>query len=215
MTRSAWQTVAKALRHPECNGAGAIQLLADVAFYDEDQLPFDLLEGGSILHILPDQGFRKESLALSEEARLMIIDDPEGEGWYAPDDVVAAWMNHHVSCPDLEDLILAHPLYEYLTRLDDDGYSRGGHRGELIQWAPGIPNLASVYAPEFLPHDPDAPEVNRDRDAYADAVEDLLAELEAVFAPVEIELGLRFSEDPPSYLDDIEDELEAEGAEAA
>lgn len=197
MSRAAWQAVARLLRHPECHGAGAIQLLADEDFYDEDGLPFVVAEGGAVVRIVPDQGFRKEHLAGSAEERLLIIDDPEGEGWLVPDDVVASWMNRHVDCPPLEDLILAHPLYEYLTQLDERGHSRGGHRGELIQWAPGIPTLASVYAPEFLPDDEDAPGVNRDRDAYADSVEDLLAELERTFAPVEIELGVRFSESPP------------------
>ncbi len=210
MSRAAWHAVAGLLRHPECYGAGAIQLLADDDFYDETMLPFIIAEGGSILRLIPDQGFRKEHLASTEEERLLIIDDPDGDGWLAPDDVVAGWMNRHVACPDLEDIILSHPLYEYLTKLDDEGYSRGGHRGELVQWAPGIPTLASVYAPEFLPDDEDAPAVNRDRDAYADAVENLLAELEAVFAPVEIELGVRFSEDPPYRGDD-----DAAGAEAA
>ncbi len=209
VTRAAWRAVADLLRHPECFGAGAIQLLGDDDFYDEDSLPFIIAGRGSVLRVVPDQGFRKEHLASTEEERLLIIDDPEGDGWLAPDDVVAGWMNRHVACPDLEDIILSHPLYEYLTQLDEDGYSRGGHRGELVQWAPGIPTLASVYAPEFLPDDKDAPKVNRDRDAYADAVEDLLSELEAVFAPVEIELGVRFSENPPRYDDD------APGAEAA
>lgn len=209
MTRSSWEAVAQLLRHPECTGAGAIQMLADEDFYDEESLPFFIAEGGAVLRLVPDAGFRKEALAGTEQERLLIVDDPEGEGWLVPDDVVANWLNRHVDCPDLEDLILAHPLYEYLTQLDEEGRSRGGHRGELIQWAPGIPNLASVYAPEFLPGDDDAPKVNRDREAYAEAVEDLLAELEAVFSPVEIELGVRFSEDG------IPVDREPEGAEAA
>jgi hypothetical protein len=209
MTREAWRTLVAGLRHPECNGAGAIQLLAEKDFYDEDSLPYEIIGGGAILHVIPDDGFRKESLANSEDERLMIVDSPDGDGWLVPDDIVATWMNLHVSCPTLEDLVLSHPLYEYLTTLDDAGYSRGGHRGELIQWAPGIPNLASVYAPEFLPNDENAPHVNRDREAFADAVADLLNQLEATFEPVEIEMGLRFSKDPPSYLEPDDGSAEA------
>lgn len=204
MTRGAWEALVQGLRHPECNGAGAIQLLAEEPFYDEDDLPFEIIGGGGVLHIIPDDGFRKEALAGSRDEHLMIVDVPDDVGWLVPDDLVASWMNRHVSCPPLEDLVLAHPLYEYLTRLDDEGHSRGGHRGELIQWAPGIPTLASVYSPEFLPHDEEAPRINREREAYADAVAGLLTELEAAFEPVEIEMGLRFSKDPPSYLRDDE-----------
>ncbi len=183
----------RALRDPDCMGAGAIQLLAETEFWDEDGLPFEILGGGSIIHLVPDTGFRKEHLASFEEERMVIADHPEG-GWLVPDDVVAHWMNRHVDCPPLEDLVLAHPLYEYLTRLDEDGHSRGGHRGELIQWAPGIPTLASIYAPEFLPDDPDAPKVNRERGPYAAAVVDLLEQLDVLFGPVEMEVGVRYGE---------------------
>lgn len=187
-----WAPVADLLRHPDAEGCGPIQLLADEEFYDEDDLPFILAEGGSIVHVLPDAGFPKEALAASREERVMIVDHPDGEGWLVPDDIVSGWMNRNITCPDLEDLVLAHPLYEYLTQLDEDGYSRGGHRGELLQWAPGLPTLASIYSPEWLPEDPDAPRINRDRDAYADGVADLLGQLERRFAPVEIEVGVRF-----------------------
>lgn len=183
----------RALRDSNCMGAGAVQLLAETEFWDEDGLPFEILGGGSIIHLVPDTGFRKEHLASFEEERLVIADHPEG-GWLVPDDVVAHWMNRHVDCPPLEDLVLAHPLYEYLTRLDDKGHSRGGHRGELIQWAPGIPTLASIYAPEFLPDDEDAPRLNRERGPYAAAVVDLIQQLDALFGPVEIEVGVRYGE---------------------
>lgn len=189
-----WEAVARILRHPDCNGAGPIQLLAHDDFYDESELPFMVEGGGSIVHVIPDTGFRKEGLAATADERLLIVDCPDDEGWLVPEDILADWLNRNVSCPDLEDIILAHPLYEYLTVLDEDGRSRGGMRGELVQWAPGVPNLASVYAPEFLPDDEDAPGVNRDRDAYADAVADLIRQLEAAFRPVEVELGVRFAD---------------------
>jgi len=152
--------------------------------------------GGTVVHVVPDAGFRKEGLAGSADERLLIVDCPDDEGWLVPEDILADWMNRNVSCPDLEDLILAHPLYEYLTALDDEGHSRGGMRGELVQWAPGVPNMASVYAPEFLPDDEEAPAINRDRDAYAEAVADLLRQFEANFRPVEIEVGVRFADWP-------------------
>ncbi len=196
----------RALRDPDCQGAGAVQLLAETPFWDEDALPFEIVGGGSILHIIADVGFRKEHLASSEDERLVIADVPDDDGWLVPDDVVAHWLNRHVDCPPLEDLVLAHPLYEYLTRLDDDGHSRGGHRGELIQWAPGIPTLASIYAPEFLPDDEDAPRVNRERERYAAAVVDLLAQLERAFGPVEIEVGVRYGEVWVEDLDELDDE---------
>lgn len=189
-----WDALQRLLEHPECQGAGPIQVLAEEDFWDEDALPFLVGGGGTVLHILPDDGFRKEALAGSEDERLMIVDCPDEPGWLVPDDLVGDWMNRNITCPDLEDLILAHPLYEYLTAPDEDGNSRGGHRGELVQWAPGLPTLASVYAPEFLPDDEDAPPVNRHRVAYAGAVADFLRQLEAAFAPVEIEVGVRFGD---------------------
>lgn len=192
MTR--WDSLEAALRDPDCSGAGPIQILSEEDLYDEDELPFILMEGGTVVHILADAGFSKEALAGSSDERLLIADHPEGEGWLVPDDVLADWMNRNISCPALEDLVLAHPLYEYLTKLDAAGNSRGGHRGQLIQWAPGLPNMASIYAPEFLPNDRSAPRVNRDRDAYAAAVGDLLRQLEAAFDTMEIEIGLRFGE---------------------
>lgn len=206
-----WRDVARLLRDPACSGAGPIQLLAKDDFYDEEDLPFLLLGGGSVVHIVPDAGFRKESLAGSEDERLLIVDCPDDEGWLVPEDIVADWLARHVSCPPLEDLILSHPLYEYLTAPDEEGRSRGGHRGELVQWAPGIPNLASVYAPEWLPDDPDAPAVNREREAYSMAVQDLLEQLERSFDLLELELGLRFAEPHPGKDAEGATERSAEG----
>ncbi len=189
-----WHQVAQLLRHDWCQGCGPIQILTEADFYDEDGLPFEIASIGTVVHVIPEPGFRKENLAGSEDERLLIADCPDDEGWLVPEDVIANWLNRNIECPDLEDLILAHPLYEYLTRPDEEGRSRGGHRGNLLQWAPGIPNLASIYAPEWLPTDPDAPLVNRDRTAYVDAVEDLLRQLEVNFKPLEVEVGVRFGQ---------------------
>lgn len=190
-----WSDVRAALLRPACAGTGPIQVLSRREFYDEDALPFLILGGGTVLHILPDPGFREENLAGTEDERLMIRACPGEEGWLVPEDIIGDWMARHVSCAELEDLLLSHPLYEYLTRPDEKGHSRGGHRGFLVQWAPGIPTLASLYAPEFLPDDEEAPAVNRERAAYADAVVDLLGQLEAAFELEQVEVGLRFT--PP------------------
>lgn len=205
-----WREVGKILRHEHCQGSGPIQVLTEEDFYDEDALPFEMAGIGTVVHLLPDQGFRKESLAGSEDERLLIADCPDDEGWLAPEDIVANWLNRNVQCPALEDLILAHPLYEYLTRPDDEGRSRGGHRGNLIQWAPGIPNLASIFAPEWLPNDPEAPLVNRDRETYARSVEDFLHQLDGEFKPLEIEVSLRFGKE---YVDHSEHWDEEDGDE--
>ena len=190
-----WVDLAKAIAHPLCQGLGPIQVVAREAWWDEEELPFIFEGGGTVAHLVPDPGFRKESLAGSEDERLLIVDCPDDEGWLVPEDVVADWMGRNVSNPDLDDILLSHPLYEYLTANDEEGLSRGG-RGELVQWAPGIPNLASLYAPEFLPNDPEAPAVNRDRKAYAEAVRDLVAQLDRRFGVAEVELGLRFGDAP-------------------
>ena len=60
--------------------------------------------------------------------------------------------------------------------------------------------------PEFLPTDKEAPEVNRDRAAYAEAVLDLLAQLDKRFDLLEVEVPVRLGEEMPA---------EPEGAEAA
>lgn len=206
MTQMVWRDVVPLLRHPRCQGTGPIQLVARQEFYDEGALPFELAGVGSVMHLIPEAGFPKESLAGTEDELLLIVDCPDDEGWLVPEEIVAGWMNRNIDRPDLEDLVLAHPLYEYLTQPDEDGNSRGGHRGDLLQWTPGVPTVVNVYAPEFLPNDPHAPTVNRDRAAYADAVRDLLEQLESEFDLVEVELGLRFGDEPPPWEDDDEDE---------
>jgi hypothetical protein len=205
--RPPWPSLGTLLRNPLCQGCGAIQLVAGQPFWDEEELPFLFEGGGTVCHLLPDAGFRQESLAGSEDERLLIVDCPGDEGWLVPEDIVADWMARNVTHPALDDLLLSHPLYEYLTRNDEEGHSRGG-RGELVQWAPGIPTAASLYPPEFLPNDPDAPAVNRDRATYAEAVLDLLRQLHERFDLIEVEVGVRFGEDPP-------EEDEPEGSEAA
>lgn len=199
-----WTSLQALLNDPLCQGCGPIHLVAREPFWAEDQLPFLVEGGGTVCHLVPDTGFTKESLAASEDERLLIADCPDAPGWLAPQEVVAAWMARNVTNPLLDDLLLSHPLYEYLTQTDEDGHSRGP--APLVQWMPGVPTLATVGAPEFLPSDPEAPKVNRDRDAYAKAVLDLLRALDERFDLLELEVALRFGEEPPQ---------EPDGAEAA
>ncbi|MES2154892.1 MAG: hypothetical protein V4510_07125 [bacterium] len=198
-----WRELGALLSHPLVQGAGTIQVVSRQQFWDEDGLPFRFEGGGSICHIVPDRGFRKEALAGSEDERLLIVDCPDDEGWLVPEDVVADWMARNVTVPALDDVLLSHRLYEYLTHPDDEGLSRGG-KGDLVQWAPGLPHLASIAAPEFLPNDPEAPRVNRDRRTYAAAVKDLLRQLERRFELEEIEVGVRFGKPPAAPEDDPE-----------
>lgn len=188
---SRWSSIAAVLQRPDCQGAGSIHLAAPEPFYDEAALPFKLLGGGTVFHVLPSKGFRRENLAGSADERLLVVDCPDEEGWLVPESIVHDWMARHITCPDLDDLLLAHPLYEYLTRPDEEGHSRGG-RAVLAQWSPGFPNMATLYAPEFLPDDAEAPRVNRDRKAYANAVVDLLQRLEEAFRLDEVEVAVRF-----------------------
>lgn len=199
-----WTQLATLLRDPACQGCGAIQLVAREPFWDEEDLPFLLEGGGTVCHLVPSDGFTKQSLAASEDEALMVVDCPDEPGWLVPQDIVAAWMARNVTHPALDDLLLSHPLYEYLTALDDEGRSRGA--AHLVRWMPGVPTLATVDAPEFLPTDPHAPKVNRDRAAYSSAVLDLLRQIDARFDLLEAEVALRFGEDPPP---------DPEGAEAA
>jgi len=191
-----WQGLRDALLDARCQGAGAIQIIGSEPFYEEDSLPFRFEGGGVVAHVIPDRGFRKEALAGSPDERLLIVDCPDDEGWLCPDDIVAEWMARNISVPALDDLLLSHPLYEYLTKPDEDGNSRGGARGELIQWAPGMATIASLSAPEFLPNDEEAPAINRDRTRYATAVLDLVERLENSFNLLEVEVGLRFGDQP-------------------
>jgi len=198
-----WREAVALLSHPLCQGAGNIQVVSRQQFWDNDDLPFRFEGGGTVCRIIPDRGFRKEALAGSEDERALIVDCPDDEGWLVPDDIVADWMARTLTVPALDDLLLSHRLYEYLTAPDDEGLSRGG-KGELVQWAPGLPNLASIEGPEFLPRDPEAPLVNRNRRSYAAAVKDLLQQLETRFELDEIELAVRFGHpaEPPDDGDD-------------
>jgi hypothetical protein len=65
-----------------------------------------------------------------------------------------------------------------------------------VQWAPGIPTIASLQAPEYLPDDKEAPRVNRDRRQYAKALVDLVEQLMARFDLEEVEFGLRMPGTP-------------------
>jgi hypothetical protein len=199
-----WKGLAALLRNPLCQGCGPLHLVAREPFWDEEDLPFLLEGGGTVCHLLPDAGFTKESLAASEDERLLIADCPDAPGWLAPQEVVATWMARNITHAGLDDLLLSHPLYEYLTQTDEEGHSRGP--APLVQWVPGVPTLAAIAAPEFLPHDKEAPAVNRDRAAYAEAVLDLLRELDERFDLVEVEVPLRLGEETPE---------DPEGAEAA
>lgn len=202
--RPPWRSLATVLRNPLCQGCGPLHLVAVEPFWREDALPFLLEGGGTVCHLLPDAGFRKESLAASQDERLLIADCPDAPGWLAPQDVVAAWMARNVTNPALDDLLLAHPLYEYLTQTDEEGHSRGP--APLVRWVPGVPTLATVAAPEFLPDDRGAPKVNRHRSAYAEAVLDLLRRLHERFDLLEVEVPVRLGEEMPE---------EPDGAEAA
>lgn len=186
------------LLHPSCQGAVAIRLLSARPFWDEEDLPFHLHGGGAVCRVVPDAGFQKESLAASQDERALIVDCPDDDGWLVPHGIVADWMARNVRHPALDDLLLSHRAYEYLTSPGDDGLPRGGF--DLVQWAPGLPNLVSIAAPEFLPRDPDAPAVNRRRRSYAAALRDLLAKLADRFGAEEVEVGLRFGTDAPAPL---------------
>lgn len=179
------------LRSPHCQGAGSIHLLARQPFWDEDSLPFVLHGGGSVVRIVPRPGFSRDNLAGTADERLLVVDCPDDEGWLVPAGTVAAWMTRHMSNPELEDVLLAHPLYAYATKVDGKGRSRMGP-GKLVHWSPGLPTSATLTEPPFLPDDRKAPAVNRDRVAYADAVVDLLGQLCKRFKLVEVEVSARF-----------------------
>lgn len=195
-----WDLFVAVLCHPSAQGSGVIHVVSRREFWDEADLPFTFHGGGSVCRIVPRPGFRKESMAASEDERALIVDCPDDEGWLVPEGIVGQWMARHVRVPALDDLLLSHRVYEYLTSPDDDGLSRGGE-AELVQWTPGVPTVASIAAPEFLPTDPDAPRVNRSRAAYAAAVRDLVRQMERRFALSEVEVGVRFGRDPPPYDD--------------
>ncbi|HET6398002.1 MAG TPA: hypothetical protein VFH47_00430, partial [Candidatus Thermoplasmatota archaeon] len=135
-------------------------------------------------------GFLKESLAATEDERAVIVDCPDAPGWLVPFGVVRSWMARHVHHDELEDYIMSLPVYEHLLRIDEEGLSRGG-RIPIVGWEPGIPTHAELLPPEFLPDDPTAPPVNRDRGAYREAVADLLEGLRR-FHVVEVEVTLAY-----------------------
>lgn len=108
-----------------------------------------------------------------------------------PSAIVADWMARNVACAALDDLLLSHPLYAYATRVDRQGRSRIG-AGRLAHWAPGIPTVASLMAPEWFPRDAEAPKVNRDRATHIAALQDLVAAIDAEFGLLEVEVGSRF-----------------------
>lgn len=179
------------LLDPACDGLGDIHIIARKPFWDEEALPFQVAGGGSVLRLVPDKGFSKRLLAGTDDELRTITDCHDAPGWLVPSGTVAGWMARQVDNEQLDDLLLSHPLYGYLTQPDDAGHSRGG-RVRLVHWAPAMPHLATIAAPEFLPDDAEAPAVNRLRSKYADAVVDLLDRLEASFDVAEIEVGARF-----------------------
>lgn len=180
------------LASPHCQGAGSLQLVAREPFWAEEDLPFDLHGGGNVLRLVPQRGFSRDNLAGTVDERLLVVDCPDDAGWLVPSGMVAAWMARHVTCAPLEDVLLAHPLYAHVTKVDQQGRSRMGP-GRLVHWAPGIPNVATLVEPPFLPDDPKAPPVNRRRAAYADAVVDLVAQLRERFDLVEVEVSARLA----------------------
>ena len=180
------------LASPACQGAGSIHLVARRPFWDEADLPFLLHGGGPVVRVVPRPGFTKDQLAGSLDERRLVVDCPDDEGWLVPFGTVAAWMARHVACAELDDVLLAHPLYAHVTKVDAKGRSRMG-RGRMAHWTPGVPTVASLAEPPFLAGDRGAPAVNRDRTAYADGVVDLVARLRAEFDLVEVEVGVRLA----------------------
>lgn len=180
------------LLDPACEGAGDIHLLAREGFWNDDALPFQVAGGGSVLRVVPDAALTPQLFASTDDERHTIVPCHDAPGWLVPSATVAGWLTRHVSNSKLDDLLLSHPLYSYLTAPDDDGLSRGG-MARLVHWTPAMPHIATIVGPEFLPMDPDAPEVNRVRTMYADAVIDLLLQLEQAFDVEEVELGILYS----------------------
>jgi hypothetical protein len=180
-----------AVADPRWAGFGPVHVVARRPFWDEDDLPFTLHGGGAVVRLEPARGFAKDLLAGSADERAVVADCPDAPGWLVPAGIVADWMDRHVSCPALDDLLLSHPLYSYATATDRRGSSRMG-RGRLAHWSPGMPTLASLAAPDWLPDDPAAPLLHRDREAHADAVADLLEALDGAFGLLEAEVPSRY-----------------------
>jgi hypothetical protein len=180
------------LASPAAHGVGSLTLVARTPFWDEAALPFEVHGGGSVVRIVPRHGFTKDRLAGSLDERLLVVDCPDDEGWLVPGGLVAGWMARHVTCAELDDVLLAHPLYAHVTKVDAKGRSRAG-RARLATWSPGIPTVAHLLEPPFLA-DKAAPAVNRARAAYADAVVDLVARLREGFDLDEVEVSARLVE---------------------
>lgn len=189
--RARWAGLRAAADDLRWAGFGPLGLVARRPFWDEEELPFTLHGGGSVVRLEPARGFTKDLLASSADERAVLVDCPDAPGWLVPVGVVAGWMDRHVSCPALDDLLLAHPLHSYATAPDRRGRSRMG-RGRLAHWAPGMPTLATLAAPEWLPADSDAPRLHRDRAAHVEAVADLLDQVDAEFGLLEAEVPSRY-----------------------
>lgn len=189
-----WGSIAASLRDPRCLGLAGIRLVSQEPLWSEDALPFEVLGAGNVLHLKPRAGFSADLLAGSADERLLVVECPDDEGWLVPEGLVAHWMARHVRNEALDDVLLSHPLYQYLVEPDEDGNSRGG-MGLLVHWTPGIPTHAALLAPEHLPEDEDAPRVNRDVDLYARAVVDLLDRLHQALPILEVEAALAWA--PP------------------
>ena len=186
--------LAHAAAAPGWHGFGSVNLVAGRPFWSEEDLPFELHGGGAVVRLEPAQGFSKSSLAASHDELLLVLDCPDAPGWLVPSAIVADWMARNVACAALDDLLLSSPLYGYATKVDRQGRSRIG-RGRLAQWAPGVPTVASLMAPEWLPRDADAPKVNRDRATHVAALQELVSAIDAEFGLLEVEVGSRFG--PP------------------
>lgn len=178
------------LRDGHCLGLSAITLVARQPFWDEADLPFTL-HGAGILRVEPQPAFAKHLLAGSADELAVMPDCPDAPGWLVPEGIVARWMALQVRNATLDDILLSHPLYTHLVQPDAKERSRGG-RARLVHWTPGIPTQAHLTGPEFLPGNPQAPIVNRQRAKYAAACEDLVARLDKAFPLAEIELAFAF-----------------------
>lgn len=180
-----------ALRDPACVGVSSISFISGQPFWRESDLPF-VMHGTGIVRLEPKPGFHKSMLAATADELAVIADCKDAPGWLVPEGIVARWLASHIANETLDDVLLSHPLYTHLVKVDKQGHSRGG-RGRLVHWTPGVPTQAHVVGPEFLPDDPTAPAVNRQRAKYAAACEDLLRQLDESFGAAEIELALAFA----------------------
>ncbi|MEK6975078.1 MAG: hypothetical protein AABY18_01895 [Candidatus Thermoplasmatota archaeon] len=179
-----------ALDNPDCLGLASMSLVAREPFWDEADLPFRL-HGSGVLRIEPSEAFHKQLLAANRDELAVMPDCPDAPGWLVPEGIVARWMSLHLANARLDDLLLSHPLYTHLVKLDGRGRARGG-RGRLVQWTPGVPTHAHIQGPEFLEGDRSAPTVNRQREKYRAACQDLLERLHEAFDLVEVELAFAF-----------------------